>query len=69
MSHTIYTTEAIILKRVATGEADVTLWILTEDLGIIVARAQGARKEVSKMRSHLQVLDLLSLSVVKGRMI
>jgi len=67
MSHTIYSTNAIVLHRVDTGDADITIWLLTQDLGLLVAKATGARKETAKMRNHLQTLDNTSVSLVRGR--
>ena len=69
MSHTIYTTDAIVLHRVSTAEADVTLWLLTRELGLVVARAQGARKGTAKMRGHLQLFSFLQVSLVRGKYI
>ena len=69
MSHTIYTTNAIILHSVPTGEADSTVWLLTEDLGLIVARAQSARKEKAKMRSFIQVGNVSQVSLVRGKQV
>ncbi|MCD5384498.1 MAG: recombination protein O N-terminal domain-containing protein [Candidatus Pacebacteria bacterium] len=67
MSHTIYNTSAIVLDRVDTRESDLTLWLLTQDLGLVLARAQGARKELAKMRAYLQTLGTLSVSMVRGK--
>ncbi len=67
MSHSVYTTDAIVLHRATPGEADTVLWLLTQDLGLVIAKAQSARKEVSKMRSHLQTLSVLRVSLVRGR--
>jgi hypothetical protein len=67
MSHTVYSTKAIVLSKVDTAEADLTLWLLTEELGLIVARAQGARKESAKMRAHLQLYAYTRVSVVRGK--
>ena len=67
MTHTIYNTKAIVLGKVDTGEADNTLWLLTEDLGLVVASAQSARKEVAKMRPFLQTLGVLNVSMVRGK--
>lgn len=67
MSHTIYTADAIVLHRVSTGEADVTLWLLTAGLGLVVVKAQGVRKDVAKMRAHLQLFSLLRVSLVRGK--
>ena len=67
MSHTIYTTDAIVLHRVSTSEADATLWLLTAELGLVVARAQGARKSTAKMRGYLQLFSVLRISMVRGK--
>ncbi len=67
MSHTVYSTDAVVLSRVCTGEADVTVWLLTRELGIIVARAQSARKANAKMSAYLQTFACLKVSLVRGR--
>jgi len=67
MSHTIYTTDAIVLHRVSTAEADITLWLLTRDLGLVIARAQGARKGTAKMQGYLQLFSLFRVSLVRGK--
>ena len=65
--HHIYTTKAIIVKSLPSGEANKFYFILTKDLGFIRASAQGVRLDKSKLKGHLQEFSLLSLSVVKGR--
>ncbi len=67
MSYHIYTTEAIILKRQAFGEANILLYILTEDLGLIMASARSARLSSSKLRASLQEYSHISISCVKGK--
>ncbi|MBA3733457.1 recombination protein O N-terminal domain-containing protein [Patescibacteria group bacterium] len=67
MAYHIYTTEGIILKRSSFGEANILLYILTKDLGLIIASAQSARLSVSKLRPALQEYSLVSISVVKGK--
>jgi len=67
MSYHIYTTDGIILKRTAFGEANIFLHILTEDLGLIVAGARSARLSSSKLRSALQEYTYVSVSCVKGK--
>lgn len=67
MSYHIYTTDCIILKRTGTGEADVSLHILTQDLGLVVASAKSARLSVSKLRSSLQEYSNIKISLVKGK--
>lgn len=63
----IYTTEGIVLKRANFGEANIILYILTQDLGLIIASAQAARLGVSKLRPSLQEYSLSIFSVVKGK--
>src|SRR3989338_4392582 len=67
MSCHIYTTDGIILKRTAFGEANIFLHILTEDLWLIVAGARSARLSSSKLRSALQEYTYISVSCVKGK--
>jgi len=67
MGHTIYTTDAMVLKSVPTGESDTTLWLLSDALGLITARAQGMRKYTSKMRGYLQLFAPVRVSLVRGK--
>ena len=67
MSYHIYTTDGIILKRTAFGEADILLHILTADFGLIMASARSARLSVSKLRGALQEYAYISVSCIKGK--
>ncbi len=67
MSYHIYTTDSIILKRTGSGEADISLHILTRDLGLIIASARSARLGVSKLRSGLQEYSTAKISVIKSK--
>ncbi len=67
MSYHVYTTDGIILKRTAFGEADLLLHVLTKDLGLIIASARSARLSVSKLRPGLQEFSFISLSCIKGK--
>lgn len=67
MSYHIYTTEGIVLKRSNFGEANILLYILTNDLGLIIASAQAARLGISKLRPSLQEYSHSIFSVVKGK--
>ncbi|MEI6528495.1 MAG: DNA repair protein RecO [bacterium] len=67
MSHTIYTTEAIVLKSLTQGEANKYYYLFTRDFGLIKATAQGVRYLKSKLRYSLQDFAYLSVSVVRGR--
>lgn len=49
--HHIYTTKAIVIKSLPSGEANKIYFLLTHDLGFIKASAQGVRLGKSKQRS------------------
>lgn len=63
----MYSTDAIVLKIEGVGEADIAVWLLTRELGLVIARAQSARKESAKMRGYLQTFVQLKVSLVRGR--
>ncbi len=67
MGYHIYTTEGIVLKRVAFGEANILLHILTSDLGLIIGSAKSARLSVSKLRPALQEYSYVLVSCIKGK--
>ncbi|MFA7216602.1 MAG: recombination protein O N-terminal domain-containing protein [Candidatus Paceibacterota bacterium] len=67
MSYHIYTTAGIVLKKNHFNEANSLFYILTEDLGLIIASAQGVRLQSSKLGSSLQEFSLVTLSCVKGK--
>ena len=67
MSYHIYTTDGIIIKRTPFSEANILLYILTEEFGLIMASARSARLNVSKLRGALQEYSYISVSCVKGK--
>lgn len=66
MAYQIYTTEAIILKRIP-YDANVSYLLFTKDFGLISALATGVRKSESKLRYALQEYSQIQISLVKGR--
>ncbi len=62
-----YTTRSYILGAAQYSEHDAIYTCITEEFGIVRARATGARKEDSKLRYSLQVGACVSLSLVQGR--
>ncbi len=66
MSYQIYTTKALILKRIP-YDANVSYLLYTKDFGLISALATGVRKSESKLRYALQEYSLIDISLVKGR--
>ncbi len=67
MNNHIYTTKAIVLKSSNVGEANKLYFLFTKDFGLIIATAQGIRLEKSKLKGHLQDLNISNVSLVKGR--
>src|ERR1039458_3217820 len=67
MSYHIYTSDGIVLKRNNFGESNALFFILTADLGLIMASAQAVRESASKLSSTLQEYSLCSVSCVKGK--
>lgn len=62
-----YTTRSYILSAGQYSEHDALYTCITEEFGVLRARATGARKEDSKLRYSLQVGACVSLSLVQGR--
>lgn len=67
MSHVIYQTEGIILRKKDFGEADIMLTIFTEKFGKINAVAQGARHLKSKLRYNLGTFSRSRLGLVASK--
>jgi len=67
MSHQIYLTEGIILKKRDFGEADRLFWIYTEKFGMIMASAKGVRLEKSKLRGNLDVFTYGEYAVISSK--
>lgn len=66
MSYQIYTTDALVIKRIP-YDANVSYLLFTRDFGLISALATGVRKSESKLRYALQEYSLCQISLVKGR--
>jgi DNA repair protein RecO len=65
--HHIYQTPGFILKSIPTGEANRQFFILTKDLGVIRATAQGVRLLKSKLRFKLTNFMPVKVSLVRGK--
>ena len=65
--HSIYTTEAIILKSLNAREANRYFWLLTRDFGLVRASAQGIRLQKSKLRFSLTDYSIVNVSLVRGK--
>jgi DNA repair protein RecO len=65
--HRTYRTEAIVIETTNFGEANRFVYLLTEELGLIGAAAQGVRQLQSRMRLHTDCFMLGRFSLVRGR--
>lgn len=62
-----YETPGIVLSRIHTGEATTIVVVLTPELGLVHARAQGLRKSGAKLAAGLATLSESSLVLVRGK--
>ena len=67
MPYRIYNTDAVVIDIEDVGEASRRISLLTRDLGLIHAHAQGIRLLKSKLRFHLQLYRSVSVSLLMGR--
>lgn len=67
MSHHVYHTEGIILGSMNIGESNRFFHVLTRDLGLLGAFAQGIRELRSKLRYGLQTLSHTHIDLVRGK--
>ena len=65
--HEIVITEGIVLGKRAAGEANTLVYVLTEALGLVRAKATSARAEASKLRYGLETLSRGRYSLVRGK--
>lgn len=60
-------TEAIILKKTISGEADVFVAVFTREFGKLRILAKGAKKINAKLAPHLDTLNRSEIAFVKGK--
>src|SRR5271170_88315 len=61
------TTEALILRRIDTGETDRVVWLLTPDRGRLSAFAAGARASKRRFAGALEPFTHLSVELTPPR--
>ena len=67
MKYDIHDTKAVVLKTLPCGEDSLSVLLLTRDFGLLYARAQGARKQVSKLRFGLADSSYISVGLLLGK--
>lgn len=65
--HEKHITEGLVLAKRGVGEANTVVMIFTQELGLVRARAQSARKEASKLRYGLEPLTTARYTFVRGK--
>lgn len=63
----VFKTEAVILRRLDYGEADLILTLFTPRYGKLSAIAKGARKPLAKASGHLELFTVVDLVLSLGR--
>ena len=67
MSYHLYQTEGIVLGSANIGESNRYYHLLTKDLGLVTAFAQGVRELKSKLRFHMEPFAHLNTELVRGK--
>ncbi len=62
-----YASPAVVVARSPLGERAVLLTLLTGDLGLIRARAEGLRKPGAKLAHALQTFSESEVTLVRGK--
>ena len=62
-----YDTRGIVLSRTPLGEANALVTILTPELGLVYARAQGVRNSGAKLSAALTTFAESSVILVRGK--
>lgn len=62
---TEYLTKALVLDTENAGELDKLVYLYTEKLGKVIAKAKSIRKITSKLAAHLQPLNFVKVRLVE----
>ncbi|MEK9184467.1 MAG: recombination protein O N-terminal domain-containing protein [Patescibacteria group bacterium] len=62
-----YVTRAVVLSRAPVKEVGAVVTLLTQDLGLVRARAEGLRRSGAKLAHALQTLSEVELTVLRGK--
>ena len=63
----MYRAEALVLKNMPLGEADLLVTLFSREAGKLRAVAKGARRSTAKLVGHLEPLTLTRLALSRGR--
>ena len=62
-----YRADALVLRSVPLGEADLLVTLFTRESGKVRAVAKGARRTTAKLVGHLEPLTVTRLALSWGR--
>ena len=62
-----YRAEALVLKHIPLGEADLLVTLFSREHGKVRAVAKGARRSTAKLVGHLEPLTVTRLALSRGR--
>ncbi len=62
-----YEIRGIVLARAPLGEANALVTVLTDEVGLVRARAQGVRRQGAKLAAALATFSESSLVLVRGK--
>ena len=62
-----YRADALVLRSVPLGEADLLVTLFTREAGKVRAVAKGARRSTAKLVGHLEPLTVTRLALSRGR--
>lgn len=62
-----YQTKAVVLGRSPLAESAALIALLTEEFGLVRARAEGLRKPGAKLAHALQTFDVCDVTLVRGK--
>jgi DNA repair protein RecO len=65
--HEKHITEGIVLGKKGVGEAHTLVYILTEGLGLVRAKATSSRREASKLRYGLEIFSSARYTFLRGK--
>lgn len=65
--HTLYHTDAYVLKSFPNGDSGKAFYLLTKEFGLVIATAQGIRLDKSKLKYSLQDFSKSHVTLVKGK--
>ena len=65
--YAVHTTEGLVVGKRGVGEANVLVYVLTHELGLVRAAARSSRREGAKLKGGIEPLVRARFAFVRGR--